>query len=179
MACRLAEPTSATEMMWGKQAPDWNSAAAVEAQLAENRTTNCVYVPGDQCFTLACPQIRPLFTYEHIVEYCPITAAKDKNYSFLSEKCNKFKKNKGRKVDKIKRRRGGDALLQDITAGDHACSQRSRSSMNDGDIFQRSDWSCGRPLIYLLSGTQPPLQQVVFEVIQLCFIVNLTLCLLW
>lgn len=66
-----------------------NSAAAVEAQLAENRTTNCLYVSGDQCFTLACTQIQPLFTLKHIVEYCPITAAKDKNDTFLSEKCSK------------------------------------------------------------------------------------------
>lgn len=62
----------------------------MEAQLAENRTTNCLYVSGDPCFTLACTQIQPLFTFEHRVEYCPITAAKDKNDCFLSEKCSKF-----------------------------------------------------------------------------------------
>lgn len=84
-------------------------------------------------------QVRPFFTSIHV--------------------CCDGKKNKERKVDKIKRRRGGDASLQDVSAGDHACSRSSRSSMNDGDIFQRSDWSGGRPLIHLLSGTQPPLQQ--------------------
>lgn len=55
---------------------------------------------------------------------------------------------------------GGDISSQDIQAGDHACSLSSRSSVSDNDdIFQGSDWSDSRPLIYLSSGTQPPLQQ--------------------
>lgn len=92
MACRLAEPTSATKMMRGKHKhqTELSCSCGSTAGWKQNHQLSVrVRRPMLYISLHTDPPFIYIWAHSRILSY-QSTVAKDKNNSFLSEKCNKF-----------------------------------------------------------------------------------------